>query len=473
VANSCSDGDPIFCTHDEAPVDRADLAWQMYNASEICMSFCDSFGVMNDLYLMLLYENSIAYSAMRTKGSKFDMRYENTWKDSAFLSRTTGSKYNRTMTNKFSDFEESKKTASLAAALVCCNLHQEIKVDDQTPFFMAEFRKRLFICAYENDKYSATYSGRPPKLTKQYCLLQIPLDLTDAQIMSESLDMDSMVNDLDEHGWNQKGTIQRSTFARLSATNALITEDILEVALGNLPQNQIVRRAAEIEARAHKAWEELPEFLILDSEDPFSSTRSPLELLFLAFIRLTNLDHQFLLQRTLSKKVASSSTPNSKLLSICGEIFKLVVLIVDHKDLFRDFQVDFMQILTRHGISSAAILAVELLHQEQDRTSESAMAYPIHRSDTIQSLSVFVSCLGTVKSDSNGYQTCNRARNFIKQILDMILGPGSAAVRVHTEFEEVGDPTLGAPLLQAGSDGDFVRWLESMDWEKDTWINFT
>jgi hypothetical protein len=78
VANSCSDGDPIFCTHDEAPVDRADLAWQMYNASEFCLSFCDSFGVMNDLYLMLLYENSIAYSAMRTKGSKSDTRYKDT-----------------------------------------------------------------------------------------------------------------------------------------------------------------------------------------------------------------------------------------------------------------------------------------------------------------------------------------------------------------------------------------------------------
>jgi hypothetical protein len=339
---------------------------------------------------------------------------------------------------------------------------------------MAEFRKRLFICAYENDKYSATYSGRPPKLTRQYCLLQIPLDLTDAQIMSESLDLDSMVNALDEHGWNQKGTIQRSTFARLSATNALITEDILEVALGNLPQSEIIRRAAEIEARTVKAWEELPDFLILDSEDSFSSTRSPLELLFLAFIRLTNLDHRFLLQRTLSKKVTtSSSTPNTKLLSICDEIFKLVVSIVDHKDLFRDFQVDFMQVLTRHGISSAAVLAVELLHQEQGPMSASAMAYPIHRSDTIQSLSVFVSCLGTVKSGSNGYQTCNRARKFLKKILDTILEPGSAAVRESVVFEDVNDLALGAPLLQAGSDGDFVRWLETMDWEQDTWINFS
>lgn len=338
---------------------------------------------------------------------------------------------------------------------------------------MAELRKRLFICAYENDKNSAIYSGRPPKLTKHYCFLQMPLDITDAQIMSESLDLDGVVDKLDEHGWDQKGTVQRSTFARLSVTNALITEDILEIALGNLPQSELVRRAADVEERTLKAWEELPDFLLLDSEDPFSFTRAPLELLFLAIIRLNYLDHRFLLQRTLSKKVTSScSGPNTKLLSICSEIFKLVVLMVDHKDLFRDFQIDFVRILTRHGISSAAVLAIELLHQEQRSSTPSAMAYPLHRSDTIQSLSVFVSCLGTVKADSNGYQTCDRGRMFLKKILDMILGPGPAAQKP-VNGVDVADPMFSVPLLQPDSDGDFVRWLESMEWEQDSWMNFS
>jgi hypothetical protein len=64
------DGDPIFCSHDDAPVDRAALALKMHNASEMCVQFCDELGVLNDLYLWLLYENSIAYCSMRTKGSK-------------------------------------------------------------------------------------------------------------------------------------------------------------------------------------------------------------------------------------------------------------------------------------------------------------------------------------------------------------------------------------------------------------------
>jgi hypothetical protein len=371
-------------------------------------------------------------------------------------------------------FETSKKASNLAAALMCCNLHQEIKADDRTPFFISELRKRLFICAYDNDKQSATYSGRPPKLSRHYCRLQIPLDLTDSQLMAESLDLDTVIDELDGQGWNQQGLVQRSTFARLSATNALITEEILEVALGNLPQHELAQRAMDIDDKSHKAWSELPQFLVIDQNDPFGSNRAPLELLFLAFIRLTYLDQQFLLQRTLSKKTNVDCTvPNVSLLAICSEIFQLVVLMVDNKDYFRDFQVDFMQVLTRHGISSAAVLAVELLHQEQDPTSASAMTYPLHRSDTIQSLSVFVACLGTVRLGANGYQTCDRARKFLKKILDMILGAGPPGTKGPENSEITNDPTLSASLLQPGSDGDFIRWLDSMEWEQESWVSFS
>lgn len=42
----------------------------MHNASEACVEFCDYIGALNDLYLWLLYENSISYCSLRTRGSK-------------------------------------------------------------------------------------------------------------------------------------------------------------------------------------------------------------------------------------------------------------------------------------------------------------------------------------------------------------------------------------------------------------------
>ncbi|KAL1596149.1 hypothetical protein SLS59_007844 [Nothophoma quercina] len=158
-------------------------------------------------------------------------------------------------------YENWRKTSALAAALQCANLHQEITVNDNTPFFMAELRKRLFICAYNNDKSSAAFAGRPPKLSRHYCRLQIPLDLTDAQTMSEGVELQAAIAEMDEEGWNQKGVVQRGAFARISATNALITEEILEISLGHMPFEEITRRAADIEARALRSWDELPDFL--------------------------------------------------------------------------------------------------------------------------------------------------------------------------------------------------------------------
>ena len=293
--------------------------------------------------------------------------------------------------------------------------------------------------------------------------------------MSEGAELQAAIEDLDEGGWNQERAVQRSTFARISATNALITEEILELSLGHLCHEELSHRATEIEARVLKSWEDLPDFLRIDINDPWSSRRSPLELLFLVFIRLTNLDHHFLLQRTLSKKVHhGTSNPNMNLLSVCSQIFRVVVMVVDNKDYIRDIQIDLIQILTTHGIPAAAVLAVELLHQEQNPTSASTEAFPLHRSDTIQSLSVFVSCLGTIRPDVNGHQSCDRSKTFLKRILDLILGPGPAAPRVsQAETGNSVDPTFGISLFDPGNDEDFMRWLDDVSWDQETWINFT
>lgn len=47
----------------------------MHDASEICVQFCDDLGVLNDVYLWLLYENSIAYCSMRARGGEWQHIY--------------------------------------------------------------------------------------------------------------------------------------------------------------------------------------------------------------------------------------------------------------------------------------------------------------------------------------------------------------------------------------------------------------
>ena len=44
--------------------------------------------------------------------------------------------------NEILGYQNWKKTGTLITALVFCNLHEEIKVDEKTPFFISEIRKR-------------------------------------------------------------------------------------------------------------------------------------------------------------------------------------------------------------------------------------------------------------------------------------------------------------------------------------------
>ena len=428
---TCVDGDPIFCSHDEPPVDRRALALKTCGASEECVSFCNQFDILNDLFLWLLYESTVLSASMHAKGS-----YAN-W----------------------------LKSGVLCNAMVAFGLHQEIKADDETPFFISEFRKRLFVVVYENDKLTSIFIGRPPRLTRQYCRIQLPLDLTDAQTMSDGLDLETAIAGLDHEGWNQRGVVQRCTFSRVFASNALIMEEILELSLGFLSNEEVVRRAADIEARTIQLWEDYPAFLKLDDKHPWDRARAPIELVFLAYIKLDVMWHHFLLQRILIKKVGVDS---AKLLAVSRETFAFVLFLMNNRDFLRDFQLDITQLLCMNGIPAAAVIAVELLHQEQGGSS---LTTHLPRSETIQDLSVLVACLGTIRPESGGYAICERGKKFLKKILDTILEPPSR-VRSNSSVGELSDPSFTMPLFQTGSDGDFVRWLESMEWEQENWVNF-
>ena len=440
LCHSLSEADPIFCSKDLPLEDRAAFILKTHNASEICIGFCEDYAIANDLYLWFLYENTTLYCSMRTRGS----------------------------------FENWKRSGILATAMIFFNLHQEIKVDDDTPFFITELRKRLFVCAYESDKYSAIYSGRPPRLTRRYCMLQSPLDLTDEQLMSEGAELELALQSLDPQGWNSGARVQRSTFARLFMENSLLAEEILEISLGSLPREETLQRAADIERRTIELQERLPSFLHIDEQPFLEMRRQPIELLYMACIRLDHLNHNFLLQRTLVKKLGAS---NAKLVAVAQEMFSFVVLVVNNLFVFRDFQLDIIQVLTMEGIPSAAIVAMELLHQEQNPASASALTNPLPRSSTIQDLSVFVACLNTsAKPYTYGGSSCIRGKKFLKRILDTILeGRGVPGVEVGGEGVGAGGVEMGggwtSPLLQTGNDVDFMRWLDAMDFEGESWIN--
>lgn len=71
------------------------------------------------------------------------------------------------------------------------------------------------------------YLGRPPRLSKRFCHIQMPLDIDRHISVDATLDLG-----FDNHGWNTDGKINLFT-CRLVAMCSLIKEDILELFLSS------------------------------------------------------------------------------------------------------------------------------------------------------------------------------------------------------------------------------------------------
>lgn len=96
-----------------------------------------------------------------------------------------------------------------------------------TPFFLAECRRRTFARAYRNDKYVATLLDRPPRLLRSRSNTQMPLDLSDDELLAD-LDGFAMARArLSVDGWSV-GSFNAATWARFRFVIAAMTEEIFE-----------------------------------------------------------------------------------------------------------------------------------------------------------------------------------------------------------------------------------------------------
>lgn len=93
-------------------------------------------------------------------------------------------------------------------------------------------RRRLFAAIFVHDKVTATFTGRPPFLSRRFSSTPLPLDISDEMLLTSS-DMPGGFDSLhvDEHGWNTDRKIYSTTSLRARALMAFVRDEILEIAL--------------------------------------------------------------------------------------------------------------------------------------------------------------------------------------------------------------------------------------------------
>lgn len=120
-----------------------------------------------------------------------------------------------------------------------------------------------------------------------------------------------------------------------------------------------------------------------------------------------------------------------------------------------------------YGVPSAGVLCIELLKAS---TSPSQPQVTLPRSEIIQKLSVFVSCLKWARPTDETYTLCGHMHKIIGNIMDQILNPN---LTVGPEPQTTGAMDWNVQSdLPLEDDTDWLDWLNNVDWTKGSWADF-
>ncbi|KAF2165409.1 hypothetical protein M409DRAFT_24259 [Zasmidium cellare ATCC 36951] len=444
VAVNLSNWDTIFDSIRERFVDRATFAERMRKASEFCLCFCYESEVLNDIYLCFMFEDLVLVESLKGEAH----------------------------------YAAWQRCGEVCDAIVALGLHQGNRPSADTPFFLAELRKKIFVSAYGHDKVVATFLGRPPRLSHRYCKMEYPLDLSDDQIFSEGAELEAALATLDANGWNTGGYLNRTTWLRVWFQHCRIREDILEIALGS-SEEDITEQAEQIRMKMDRLHQSFPDFMRVSPEQMLQGSEANLgaafqmgkndktvrqvNAIFVVCIHTGIIHTEFLLQRAMVNRLRADT---KQLIPISRRMLKLVLLAQSRRDFFRDFQGDLIYLLALHGLPAAGVLAVEMLKQEQTKQYTPEI---LPRSETVQDLSVFISALGAVGPGEGNFSICDQGRRALKRVLDQILSPNPPPpASASGEPPIYDDSSLYFPI---GNDADFLQWLENVEWDKNNWID--
>lgn len=404
---------------DGARTTRQEICREKYAIAEACLAFCRECEIVDDMFTWLLMD-------------------------------ATG------LLQSFMGIRHYAMYVALGECISACfamGFHQA-GADKHTPFFLSEIRKRALIGTYCMEVSIATFLGRPPRMSHRHCVLDQPLDLEDGEIFLTGAELARVLSTLDAQGFGTTGRIGRMTRARIWFGYAPRREDIVDLALSvGLSKSEVLARADAIRAGMDAHMASLPPSLVAayqrDMEELggptalASATRTrPLEALEQAQLRQGARANELLLQRVLMRRAGAGP---ERLLKVARETLSDVLAVTGRHDVAAKFQVDVTMLLIGHGLRSAAIIAVELLKQEQRMQrywaderrrslqdgggQDQAQTQPpptmlLPRSSTIQELSVFAARLGNVDPTDGSYSACEQGRKVLTRILDKILTPG-------------------------------------------------
>ncbi|CAI7588873.1 unnamed protein product [Penicillium viridicatum] len=413
-------------------MDAKSLAITATAVGDICLQFCDSTGIVNDIVAWLLLHHVTLLAIVYGE----------------------------------SDFRPWRKLGELSTTVFALGIHQDSS--GKAPFFLSEMRKRTMVAAYSMDKVLATFLGRPPLISWRYCDIQMPLDLSIEEIFADPVVRDAAIARLDgKDGWNLESSLVKGTWPRIALTTSVLREKVLELSLSWQLEN-LSQRVEELSRESRQLRQELPEYLRWRPDIDVAAV-SRVEYDILCDVHIEFLYNEFLLYRTLGK---NTQTQPEAIIDIAREILKALVIMISEK-IRSGHPIKYTAFsVCLPGLPSAGVLCAELLRRSRSAVVSSSLEFP--RSEIIQNLTIFAAHLDTiVKPHDDNYGVAQQGQKAIRHVLDQVLsvdGLSSVVEDTGTSDKLIDDSSL-LDGVNFDDHDSFLGWLDgNMQHMSDSWL---
>lgn len=128
-----------------------------------------------------------------------------------------------------------RRNGDLCCAATALGLHRESPHSSTQITLAMQVRRQAFAGIFAIDKAIASFTGRPPCLSRRLCASILPLDISDEDLMLPNEQLLELVRTtLDENGWSIEERFYGTTRMRLHYTMSLIRDEILELSMDHV-----------------------------------------------------------------------------------------------------------------------------------------------------------------------------------------------------------------------------------------------
>ncbi|KAF3401951.1 hypothetical protein F1880_009959 [Penicillium rolfsii] len=462
---------PLLADHN-----KSQLCGNIGKGIRACLSLCEaqdvcSVNLVNAHASMLLLQNSC-------DGDDCTSPCRNQETPPVFLPRCPYPSGNTLLgTNALTAKQNLTNIAHLARLVISTGLHLGTV---HLCFIQTQLEHKAFHRAFAMDKSIATSQGSPPQLTRRFNQCPLPLELSDEQLQLSGNELALTLSQLDSNGWSTRECSYPVSYLRALSMLGNYREEILELTMG-----PSVASLEDMQARLYICTDQLnreivdqlkitytglPQRLQYNPND--HANLAPFDFLNVVFLHLEYHKNIFLLYR-LSQALPLSQ--NEPLLSSAKAIIQVVTMLYTHRDRLGEMFLFFPWAVMFYGTPAAAILAIELLVRPYCLPAMANSGRVQARSEIIQEISIFISCLNSIPMTEGNENSCRRVASTLRKILDHVLESPSETMTNTSNSTASSTPATEADsamslkfdwqaFVTGPCDPEYTQWLELSTW---------